>query len=664
MNLHEYQKSRELICIWYDKIVEHRQLLYLDEQRVDALREAKENLLQNRFRVAVCGQMNSGKSTLLNALLFADEVLPMNVTTMTAKITLMKGGEHESVVATLYTPQEFRTVELSSQANRHSRDELTAAREDARRADLAEGDLLKSPAIKKTEDGLDSLPKFVAVSGKGGLYSVYVKEVSLFADRPWLRQVTVVDTPGTNDPNPVRDRITRDWIDQADAVVFVTFAGQAGMTNEDVRFIDQYLAHIDRNHIVIAVNKCDEQADRAAILRHIHKVRDSGDERMRYLFEDDERIILVSGLGGLISEMRRAGRSVSEDMEWYVKKLAASGYLQPEQHGVDRLRDFVERQIIDNRGRGLVDSHGRRLGKIFEAAAARLSRNRGAMVQGLNAADASLDEIEAERKRLNSQRKEVSRVRDRQKNLLKTNVIQKAVRDIRRGINEVRKHVHNEVSMHLDGQALKNMESYTKFTITRELDTKRDVIAQPIDRASQDLSKRLEEAEDDFCKCLKGELGSYQRWYPLVDVRPQTLCRDMTKDLLERLSRDTRGIVHDMTGWLGRLLNLKRARGTAASELKNRAGESLRKGLAEFEEHVERELNSNVDGALREMEQHVTDVLQDIDKRIGEQQNRQSSGEETRKRIRDEMKVIDEKIDMVTKLQAEYDAARASIDRN
>ena len=39
-----------------------------------ALREAKENLHANRFIVAVCGQMNSGKSTLLNALLFGEEV--------------------------------------------------------------------------------------------------------------------------------------------------------------------------------------------------------------------------------------------------------------------------------------------------------------------------------------------------------------------------------------------------------------------------------------------------------------------------------------------------------------------------------------------------------------------------------------------------------------
>ena len=522
MNLHEYQKSRELICSWYDKIIEHRQLLYLDEQRVDALREAKENLLQDRFLVAVCGQMNSGKSTLLNALLFADEVLPMSVTTMTAKITLMRGGgEHEKVVATLYTPEEFSTVEQSSQPNRHSRDELTAAREAARLAGLAEGDLLKSPAIKKTEDGLDSLPKFVALSGKGGLYSVYVKEVSLFADRPWLRQVTVVDTPGTNDPNPVRDRITRDWVDRADAVVFVTFAGQAGMTNEDVRFIDQYLAHIDRNHIVIAVNKCDMQADRAAILRHIHKVRNGGDERMRYLFEDDERIILVSGLGGLISEMRRTGRSLSEEMEWYAKKLAASGYLQPEQHGVDRLRDFVERQIIDNRGRGLVDSHGRRLGQDFEAAAARLSRNRGAMVQGLNAAGASLDEIEAKLRRLNSQRKKITHVRGRLENWLRT-IVQKAVGDICRGITEVQEHVLNEVSRNLNGVPFEAMESVTTITVNRELTalvyTKRAVIVRPIERACENLSKRLEEAEYKFCECLKGEPGSDQT-HPTLRIR-------------------------------------------------------------------------------------------------------------------------------------------------
>lgn len=156
MSLHEYQKRKDLICSWYDKVFEHRKLLFLDKKQVDELQEAKDNLLSDRFIVAVCGQMNSGKSTLLNALLFADEVLPSNSTTMTAKITLMDGGEHEEVVATLYTPEEFGTVERSSRANRHSEEELATARKAARADGLSEADLLRNPAVKKTGEGLDA----------------------------------------------------------------------------------------------------------------------------------------------------------------------------------------------------------------------------------------------------------------------------------------------------------------------------------------------------------------------------------------------------------------------------------------------------------------------------------------------------------------------------
>ena len=72
-DLNSYQKRKELLCRWYDRILEQAELLQPD---TDVLREKLANLRAERFVVAVCGEMNSGKSTLLNALLFGEEVLP------------------------------------------------------------------------------------------------------------------------------------------------------------------------------------------------------------------------------------------------------------------------------------------------------------------------------------------------------------------------------------------------------------------------------------------------------------------------------------------------------------------------------------------------------------------------------------------------------------
>ena len=292
IDLKDFQERRNLLESWYDRVLDVGDLLQVDDA---ALREAKDNLHADRFIVAVCGQMNSGKSTLLNALLFSNEVLPSAMTTTTAKITLMEGNVEESVEATLYTPDEFRRVVEASRKDVQAAADLSEARDCARAAGLRETQLLTDPAHTERRAGLDDLSRFTAVSTKGGTYNPYVKSVRVRADRPWLHQVTVADTPGTNDPNPERDRITREWIQRADAVVYVTFAGQAGMDHEDVKFIDEHLAHVNPSYRIIAVNKCDDEDDTEAIRRHIRKIRDSGDLRMKSLFGNEDQIVLVSG---------------------------------------------------------------------------------------------------------------------------------------------------------------------------------------------------------------------------------------------------------------------------------------------------------------------------------------------------------------------------------
>ena len=388
-NLQDYQTRQTTLCEWYDRVIENHESLKAD---VEALQEAKSNLQEDRFIVAVCGEMNCGKSTLLNALLFSEEVLPSHIATMTAKIALMEGDEMERVEATLYTPDEFRHVVEASKSNERSAQELARARETARAEGLRESDLLTNPARVISEDGLDKLVQFAAVCSRGGIYSAYVNWVQLWANRPWLHQVTVADTPGTNDPNPERDKITREWIQRADAVVYVTFAGQAGLTDSDVKFIDEHLTHIDPQRRIIAVNKCDTQPNKEAILSHIRETRDSDDLRMKVLFGNDDQIVLVSGRGALISAMQEAGCPLSENLTGHARKLSGRGYLDPERHGLDRLRNVIERRIIATKGDGIIEAHQRRLDSVFENADAGISQDKAILMAKRDAINASQEE--------------------------------------------------------------------------------------------------------------------------------------------------------------------------------------------------------------------------------------------------------------------------------
>ena len=151
-NFQAYQKYQATICEWYDRIVENHELLKAD---VEALQEAKSNLQEGRFVVAVCGEMNSGKSTLLNALLFSEEVLPSHITTMTAKIALMEGSEADRVEATLYTRDEFNQVKQASKMNAPRRNWL-------RRGKLLVRKGSRNPTCSPTRRA--SFPRTVSIS--------------------------------------------------------------------------------------------------------------------------------------------------------------------------------------------------------------------------------------------------------------------------------------------------------------------------------------------------------------------------------------------------------------------------------------------------------------------------------------------------------------------
>ena len=65
-----------------------------DESLLEKVREAK-NLLENLFSIVFIGEFNTGKSSIINAII-GKEVLPEGITPTTDKITVLKYGEDAS----------------------------------------------------------------------------------------------------------------------------------------------------------------------------------------------------------------------------------------------------------------------------------------------------------------------------------------------------------------------------------------------------------------------------------------------------------------------------------------------------------------------------------------------------------------------------------------
>ena len=654
MDLKNYQERRGLLGRWYDRVIEADELLQAD---VDALQEAKANLAAERFVVAICGEMNSGKSTLLNALLFEDEVLPSHVTTMTAKIALMEGDTTERVEATLYTPQEFQRVKDACRTDQQAKAELDEAREIARAQGVRENDLLTEPARVLFEDGLSELAKFAAVCGQGGIYSVYVKSVQLWADRRWLHEVTIADTPGTGDPNPERDKITREWIQRADAVVYVTFAGQAGMTGSDVKFIDEHLEHIDPRRRIIAVNKCDQESNTEAIWNHIHKIRSSDDLRMKNLFGDDDQIVLVSGLGALISAMQNAGHKLSEGMEWWAEKLAADGYLEPERHGIEKLRGLVEQRIIATKGDGIIKAHQRRLDSVFESAVRRLDNSHAALENNVNAVNASRDERAEESRKISESITSISsHVIDARIKFNKD--LDKAQSTLDESLGEVSENVSRNISETLGRvRKIDNLVGQAHWSVQQELYGARGSLTQAIRDLVTRIETILNEAEDRLSNALLASgLGPRMPQTHLLPITARTICKEAEDKLIEALDRGALSkVVNEATSWWQRTFDTKQGGKNAVEALEPELGRILKQALDGIAERTRRELEKLGQEALKSMEGSSRDILEQRRKLLDELDEDDSLDEEKLVQINKQLEEVAEQKLHVESLQAEYE---------
>lgn len=659
MDLKDYQEHQDLLGGWYDRVIEADELLQAD---VDALLEAKSNLYEDRFVVAICGEMNSGKSTLLNALLFEDEVLPSHVTTMTAKIALMEGDTTERIEATLYTPDEFQRVKDACSSNPQAYNELITARETARYKGLKESDLLTEPARVLSEDGLHGLVQFAAVCSEGGIYSVYVKSVRLWADRPWLYQVTVADTPGTDDPNPERDRITREWIQQADAVVYVTFAGQAGMTDQDVKFIDKHLTHIDPSRRIIAVNKCDavdrrdQKSNTEAVWNHIRKIQNSDDPRMKNLFGNDDQIVLVSGLGALISAMQHAGRPLSDDMKWYVDKLSPKGYLEPDLHGIEKLRALVEQRIIATKGNGIIQAHQRRLDKVFEHAVTRLSQDRTVLEDNIKAVSASRTDRDKERdqiiRSINSISSHIDNAREKFNKEL-----DESLSTLDESINGVSENVSRKIAETIDNvRQIDNMAGQAHWSLQHELYKERRILEKAIRDLVNRIQRMLDDEENQLSDALLASgLGARISQTHLLPISARTICKDAEAKLIANLDREAlKEVVDEATAWWQRTFNTKGGRKDAAERLKPELGKILRKALLNIPEHTRRELNRLGQEALDSMKGSCRDILERRRELLEELEKGDLSDEEKEAQLNDELGEVKKRMLQVEALQAEY----------
>ena len=235
--------------------------------------------------IAILGQMNSGKSTLINAFIERPDLLPAEITPWTTVVTNLYFGVPETgndrAVFEFFDADEWQRLAEGSARLRELTERLIPnfdwaafyrqvgdMREKARQklGPRFEDLLGKRHGFPEITPGL--LRKYVcaepSIEGPDefgtGEFSLITKAANLYFDLGGFFYPTlVIDTPGINDPFLVRDEITRQNLERANIFIIVVTARQP-LSNADVDLL-RILRGLDKDRIIVFVNKIDEVED-------------------------------------------------------------------------------------------------------------------------------------------------------------------------------------------------------------------------------------------------------------------------------------------------------------------------------------------------------------------------------------------------------------------
>lgn len=230
---------------------------------VESLRSEFERCLNEMFTIAVCGEVKAGKSTLLNSLIFEDEVLPSFVTPDTAKLTFIRESKKEINYFTVNWYSKLEWEEMKNTLPEENRKAL-----DKRLEYSASRDVTSFNCIGKNPvdvDDLGRLAEYISVPKEWeqnpnvGVYTPFVKNVEIYIKSDKLKNLQIVDTPGLNDPNRINSNETTEWINQAHAIIYVFPV--RGLGSSDLEFFKTFMPAKTLKTRILVQNRIDENKD-------------------------------------------------------------------------------------------------------------------------------------------------------------------------------------------------------------------------------------------------------------------------------------------------------------------------------------------------------------------------------------------------------------------
>lgn len=191
------------------------------KENFKTLNKSVENYISNAenpsYQIAIVGAIKAGKSTLINALIGL-ELASVNVTPETATLTKFRHSEKNSLKVKFYTSNEWNEIWADA---KNKKADVFLEEYKTLNAESVKEEYIGKSEIRIEFDSLASMrQEIIKWTSSKEKEHYFVKELEIgLTDLELPPQICLVDTPGLNDVIDYRSKITRDYIDGANAVI-------------------------------------------------------------------------------------------------------------------------------------------------------------------------------------------------------------------------------------------------------------------------------------------------------------------------------------------------------------------------------------------------------------------------------------------------------------